>query len=62
MCQKWYRKGVRGWTSGRCLPVQNSVEYPPTPPPPGGDREKEIGAKPNLNPSPITVTFCFVLI
>ena len=32
---------VRGWTSGRSLPVQNFVKYPPPPPPPGFTTEFE---------------------
>lgn len=61
-------KEVRGWTSRRCLPAQNSTEYSPPPPPPeeNGERKKETGAKPNLNSSPITVAslavLCFVFI
>ena len=60
--KKGEEKGVRGWTSRRCLPAQNSTEYPP--PEENGERKKETEAKPNLNSSPITVAslavLCFV--
>lgn len=55
--EKGYGVGPRGGAS-----LYKTLLSTPHSPTPGGDREKEIGAKTNLNPSPITVALCFVLI
>ena len=49
--------GVGPWGGASLYKTLLSTPHSPTP---GGEPEKEIGAKPFLNPSPITVALCFV--